>query len=188
MLGSYLAYATVELPDGQDAVVVSVHTVDEPVKSDQLGSHAVSDIGRGEPPKAWTSDLAFAGLAPMVRGRRFIVGGDWNTALRFGPVNQTTELAAAFFTRASEEGWVECVPPNPGEEMCTRFHAGLPESQIDHVFVDQGLSPRFRSARVATDAVLELGLSDHAPLIVDLAMEAIAQTSRGLQRQQERKG
>jgi endonuclease/exonuclease/phosphatase family metal-dependent hydrolase len=54
-----------------------------------------------------------------------------------------------------------------------------PDRQLDHVFCHNELKPKFRTARVAVDAI-QLGLSDHAPVIVEFEMEAISQTSRGL--------
>jgi hypothetical protein len=46
--------------------------------------------------------------------------------------------------------------------------------QDDHAFCDPELGPSVRDAWAAEDAALLLGLSDHAPLILDFQVDSIA--------------
>jgi endonuclease/exonuclease/phosphatase family metal-dependent hydrolase len=125
------------------------------------------------------SDVAFSGLAGLVTDGRFIVAGDWNTARRYGE-RPTSAQALEFFDRARKSSWNECATPGQGKEMCTWFKDGQPEAQLDHAFCDSSLWTLFSAAWVASDAVLRLGLSDHAPLVIDFDVEPVSMTSRGL--------
>ncbi len=176
-LGSYLAVARASLPDGSDALVASVHAVDRKATKEQLAG-LPSRIARTSAGHPWVSDVVFAGLEGLIGERPFLVAGDWNTARRFGR-SQTSKQALEFFERARSHGWFECVDENPGVEMRTWFREDDEPSQIDHAFSDRTLHQRFRGAWVAAEAAEPLGLSDHAPLVLDFDVPPIAM--RGLE-------
>ena len=49
---------------------------------------------------------------------------------------------------------------------------------LDHVFCDQGTAKHLVSSRSQVDVVSFLGLSDHAPLVVDFDPSLMAEPSR----------
>jgi hypothetical protein len=175
-LGSYLAFGVVGLPDGIDAFVVSVHTVAErAIKSWMEGLDPIS-TARGSVGHANVNDVVVARLAPLVEGRRFLLAGDWNVA-RGEDDQYPGHPGTEFFERTDALGWRECLI---GPEQRTWFGHGRPY-QDDHVFCDGRLRDCLKSDWVAEEAV-HLGLSDHAPLVLDFDIAPIALEGRSRRR------
>jgi hypothetical protein len=175
-LGSYLAFGMVSLPDGTEALVVSVHAVAREATAEQLGDLDPATLSRSSVGRPRINDLVFTGIEELVRGRPFIVAGDWNTARLFDSTLPGA-AGAEFFARAREKGWFECVWEKLGMEVQTWFRAGNRPYQLDHVFCDTALGQQLRDVRVATEAASELRLSDHAPLIVDFEVPPISMSN-----------
>jgi len=172
-LGSYLAFGMAALPDGSEALVASVHAVAREATLVQLGTLDPATVTRPSVGRPRVNDVVFAGLEALVRERRFIIAGDWNTARLFDSSYPGT-AGAEFFARARERGWFECVWVKCREELQTWFRAGNRPYQLDHAFCDPALGDRLQTVRVATDAAKDLGLSDHAPLILDFEVAPIS--------------
>jgi endonuclease/exonuclease/phosphatase family metal-dependent hydrolase len=174
-LGSYVAMARASLPDGTEAFVASVHAraaAAAPAHLKGLDEDEVTRPAIGHPR---VTDTVAAGLDKL-RTDRFILAGDWNTARVQGSVKKD-RAGAQFFERASERGWYDCVHEQLGEELRTWFGKGRHLKQDDHVFCDATLGRTSRDPWVATRAATLLGLSDHAPLVVDFKMKPIAMSS-----------
>jgi hypothetical protein len=173
-LGTYLALATASLPDGTDAFVASVHARAAMATQAQLGDLQPGETKRPSARAARVNDAFFAGLQELV-GDRFIITGDWNTAREQGS-EYGNKVGGEFFERARDRGWHDCVWEKRGEELRTWFGAGQIR-QDDHAFCDRSLGKRLGSPWVAEQAATDLGLSHHAPLILDFNIEPIAMTS-----------
>ena len=173
-LGAYIAFGLVSLPDGSDAFVASVHARSGTATSAQLGDLKASAVKRPSSKTPLVNDAVFAGLAELV-GDRFIVAGDWNTARKQG-TERATRVGAEFFERAQEKGWFDCVWEKRRDETRTWFGNGRIQ-QDDHAFCDRALGKRLADVWVADDAALHLGLSLHAPLILEFEVDSIAMTS-----------
>jgi len=120
------------------------------------------------------NDVVFAGLHELSRGwPSFLVAGDWNTARHQGG-KRASQAGAEFFERVSGGGWFDCVWDKLGEEVRTWFREGDKLIQDDHAFCDQALGQRLQQVRAPDDAATYLGLSDHAPLILDFEVPSIA--------------
>jgi len=162
-LPNYLAFADVPLPDGMHALAASIHAPPRRAEGDILGGHDPGKLRRSvEGPKY--NDAIFAGLAPLVDGRRFILAGDWNTARRQG-TQRDSRAGEEFFARVREAGWHDCVWSKHPNEIRTWFGPGRLQ-QDDYVFCDRSLGESVDDVFVAEDAATEQDLSDHAPLIV----------------------
>ena len=121
-----------------------------------------------------TSDLLAAVLEPWVAGRRFLVGGDWNTSplfdtdypnTRWGKAKASTE----FFERRKRAGWCDAMRRFHDGEIRTYLDPKTGPREIDRVFTDPETYDRLVGCHVLDDvAVTEL--SDHAPLVVDIAI------------------
>jgi exonuclease III len=111
------------------------------------------------------NDAIFAGLAPLAERRRFVFGGDWNTARHQG-TERDSRAGEAFFARVREADWFDCVWDTRQSEIRTWFGPGKLQ-QDDYVFCDPSLGGSVDAIAVAEEAATELHLSDHAPLIVD---------------------
>jgi endonuclease/exonuclease/phosphatase family metal-dependent hydrolase len=170
-LPKYLAFAKVPLPDGAQAVVASIHAPPRRAEGDILGGRDPAKLRRSvEGPKY--NDAIFAGLAPLVEGRRFILAGDWNTARHQG-TQRASRAGEEFFARVREAGWYDSVWAKRQSEIRTWFGPGKLQ-QDDYVFCDPSLGESVQTVSVAEEAVTERHLSDHAPLIVDFDIGPIA--------------
>ena len=172
-LGSYIAVGVASLPDGTDAFLASVHARPAPATGRQLGDLDPATVKRGSVPQANVNDLVFAELKPLV-GTRFLAAGDWNT----GRTQSSPKAGVEFFERALASGWHECGWDRFGNEVKTWFREGSKLIQDDHVFSDKSLDELVRNEPwAAEDAARHLGLSDHAPLIVDFEVGSIGMTN-----------
>lgn len=178
-LGTYLAFAVASLPDGSDAFVASVHARDDFATKAQLGEISPATAARPSRRSPRVNDIVFVGLAELAREHPpFIVGGDWNT----GRAQRNLKAAQEFFLRARDSDWYDCVYETLDHELQTGYGKGLLK-QNDHVFCDMELAKRLHgppdhlTPRVASEAATDMGLSDHAPLIIDFDMSSIAMTS-----------
>ncbi|MDP9300572.1 MAG: hypothetical protein M3P43_06720 [Actinomycetota bacterium] len=66
---------------------------------------------------------------------------------------------------------------NLGDEIQTWFREGDVLKQNDHVFCDASLGRQLRDVWTAPDAAETLGLSDHAPFVLDFEVPSIAMTN-----------
>jgi hypothetical protein len=175
LLYDYVVVGEVDLPDGASALVASVHAVAQTV-SDFLLKGAPrpvpavfteDDLVRIAQPGdvAWILDVAFHALARSFEGRRFIVGGDWNNARLFDEGSVGEPVAAMFFSRAESYGWMEC---HKGPEQRTFLRPNTRPFQLDHLFADRATASKVTSCYAANGWPAE-ELSDHAPLVADLA-------------------
>jgi endonuclease/exonuclease/phosphatase (EEP) superfamily protein YafD len=163
-LPKYLAFAEAPLPDGTHAIAASIHAPPRRAEGDVLGGRDPASLRRSvEGPKF--NDAIFAGLAPLVEDRRFILAGDWNTARHQGTV-RATSAGERFFARVREAGWYDCVWETRQDEIRTWFGPGKLQ-QDDYIFCDRSLGGSVAEVSVAGDAATDRHLSDHAPLIVD---------------------
>lgn len=116
------------------------------------------------------ADLVFAGLERLVKGKRFIIGGDWNNSRMFDMTMRKPgqpPISTAFFTRAQDAGWFECHGSKNEEQSFTGDKAQRPY-QLDHVFCDAKTAEKMRDCSVRLDW-LARELSDHAPVVAEFA-------------------
>lgn len=167
-LGASIACTRVRLPGGEPAVVASVYTKAAPVSPKDLVGVDVQAVRRSGQDEVWHNDLAFAALVEVTEGSRFIVGGDWQTG-RLLDERQERHGGAGreFFERAERDGWVECLRRFHEREQRTLFRGNVPY-QLDHVFCDRGLAAQLTSCDVVPEPATSLGLSDRAPILMEL--------------------
>jgi hypothetical protein len=173
-LSGYVATALLVLDD-QDLAVASVlaiaNVVDDPVLSD--AEH--ESIRRRTIGRAWHNDLAVAALGPWVSQRRFVVGGDWNSAVLFdttypsgaeGGPGASTE----FFAARVGHGWHHALCKFSPLEVRTYLDPKSAPYELDHIFTDGDLHARLASCAVLNDIPIP-ELSDHGPLAAEFTCE-----------------
>jgi hypothetical protein len=84
----------------------------------------------------WSNDAAFAGYRDLVQDRRFLIGGDWNTARFVDDAGMPEPAGAEFFERAAAAGWVELSLDEDREVRSWFGPGGERPYQPDHVFTD----------------------------------------------------
>jgi len=122
--------------------------------------------------KIFPLDVILADLAQHTAGRRFVVAGDMNAALRFDALYAPTSVYygnAEWFGKAAAAGWRALHPKFHAGEQRTLFRPGKDEAfQLDHLFCDR----KSWDAATACD-VLQVPylseLSDHAPMAGEIA-------------------
>lgn len=136
--------AEVELEGAPPLVAVSVHTPTVPSVRPFI-------------------DEAFEELAPLLKARSFIVGGDFNLSRNYDKVYGTTHHTE-FLDGLPARGFVDCMRETFGDEQRTFWGRTKNAYQNDHVFVSQDLASSVVSCEVADRG----GLSDHSPLRLTL--------------------
>ena len=172
----YAVYGEIELPDGDPAIVVSVHaaakrlpeylqSMGKPGALTKEEAEAIAQPGDD----AWAVDLFFAAIASCVKGKRFLAGGDWNNSRLFDINPELRKkgqppFSAMFFTRALDAGWFDC-HGDKNEEQSFFKPKSLPY-QLDHMFCDFKTSEHLAQCSVRSDWFIP-ELSDHAPMVTD---------------------
>lgn len=171
ILYDYILAGQVRLPGGGDVFVATVHTPAKEVqkylkqcKFDDAGLPGIDDLRRPDYPngRPWLNDLAYRCLQRQVQGKRFIIGGDWNTARGFG------DEGAAFFRRAEDEAWTDCHWVKNHKEVRTFLRKSSKPYQDDHLFCDRETGKRLLACRVIAEKWVGQ-LSDHAPLLAEFS-------------------
>ena len=120
--------------------------------------------------RAWYNDAAAAALLPITEGTRFIVGGDWNTALLFdATMPQTAPASAQFFAARETAGWHHALRKFSPVEVRTYLDPRSVGYELDHIFTDARLFDALTDCHVLTDSTFA-GLSDHAPVVAEFAL------------------
>lgn len=169
--GSYLATGEMTLADGGSILVASVHTRAAEAPKWVTDGHDRTAIARSSVGVPWSNDVAFAGYLPLVAGRPFIIGGDWNTARYVDADGLPNSEGVEFFRRAESAGWVELSVDADGLEGRTWYGSDAPRPyQPDHVFADAAVAASLRAQSIEAYPVERLGLSDHAPIVLELGL------------------
>ena len=167
--GAYLATATVTLPDGTELLVSSVHERTAPASKRLLKDLDGAAMRRPSVDVPWWNDVAWHGLADLVRGRRFIVAGDWNTSRWVDAKGIPTPSGKDFFDRAEAAGWVDLHQRAVGHEERSWFGSTNPRvHQPDVIFADASTAAGLVGCRVEPEWAADRKLSDHAPVIAEL--------------------
>lgn len=170
-LSGYVAAA--ELTWGPERVrVASVHAIAQEVSDPAVTDGDHERIRRRAASRSWRNDLAAAALTPWVTGHRFIVGGDWNTAVLFdqtypGGAEGGPGASAQFFDARAQQGWRHALRKFSDVEVRTYLDPASAPYELDHIFTDDQLHTRVSSCEVLAGPPAG-ELSDHAPLVADI--------------------
>lgn len=116
-----------------------------------------------------TYDVAYAVFQNRVRGRQFIVGGDWNISRDLWRLYYPNTRDHEFFDRAARDGWIDCYRRDHKHEGHTWYRAGDLPYQFDHVFCDATTVGSMQSCEIDPHPASCLRLSDHAPLTLEFS-------------------
>jgi endonuclease/exonuclease/phosphatase family metal-dependent hydrolase len=176
LLYDYAVFGQIELPDGDPAIVVSVHAPAQKIQSflkcvQKPGALTPEEMATIAQPgdDAWAIDLFFAAISSLVECKRFLVGGDWNNSRLFDLDPKLRKrgqppFATMFFTRARDAGWFEC-HGSKNEERSYLNPRVLPH-QLDHLFCDTKTAKKMTECSIKADWPAP-ELSDHAPMVTD---------------------
>lgn len=113
-------------------------------------------------------DEAFEELSPLLEGRSFIVGGDFNLSRNYDKLYGTTHHTE-FLDSLPARGFVDCMREAFGYEQRTFWGRTKNAYQNDHVFVSEDLAASVQACEVADRS----DLSDHSPLKLTVAISEV---------------
>ena len=167
----YIAWASLTLDSANQLTLGSIHAPVAVASADDLEGRDAAEVTRplhqaqGRGP--YRTDAAYAISRDRIGASRFLVAGDWNISRLWDSRRRITECHE-FFDRASAAGWVECTRSDP--ELHTWHRKPDPPYQMDHAFADPATAALIRSVNVDPEPAATLGLSDHAPLVFEVAL------------------
>lgn len=145
--------------------LISVHSSAKPMSAD---TEVAADIPRCDDEKWWEIDLIADSLSQLLVGQPFIIGADLNSSLLFRD-SDAAFASARLFDNLRNQGFIDLrTPPHPHPEPQTFFRDGNGPLQLDYFLADHQTASVSSGWTVLTDVVTTLGLSDHAPIQVDL--------------------
>ncbi len=163
----------VQSPAGP-VVVVSCHSpawyLHHPTAEEDVALFTEARL-RAQPKKVWLADLLWLWARDAVaQGKQLVLGGDFNLCpafdLTFGKGNRE------YIARMAEAGLTEAIRHfHPDEGTTPTFRNARSrriEHQLDYVWVSPGLKPRLRSCTLGDRQLLQHGVSDHLPVVVEL--------------------
>lgn len=118
----------------------------------------------------WEVEVIAHEVAPLLNGRDFVFGGDLNSSLLFD--KRAGGQESRLFENLKSLGFSDTRTRHSVDEVQTFFKKGRRAFQLDHVYADVTTESRVTSWSVLSEVAAEQQLSDHAPLLIELAPNA----------------
>ena len=155
---------------GEALLFASIHAIADPVEPGLVEGIDATGVSSWGGSLLRPLDLILNDLSPITKGRRFVVGGDFNASVRFDDFYRTGSQGSAFtkwFLKAKDAKWRAAHPKfHVGEER-TLFRGGSEGPyQIDHFFTDDRTWDALTRCDVI-DVPFLREFSDHAPLVLE---------------------
>ena len=144
----------------------SIHSRASAVPEGRFTTESLQSVPRCDPGAIWEIDLIAHDLARVFSGRRFVAGGDLNSALLFD-AKIGYDHNARLFANLRAMGLVDTRPRHEPDEVQTYFKAGVGAYQLDHVFADACTEARGSDWGVVTPFATTDRMSDHAPIVYE---------------------
>ncbi len=148
--------------------LVSLHSNAYPIPAEKLAARDLANVRACKPGVLWEVEAAAHELEPLLRGRRFLMGGDLNSSLLFDEVNGYA-WNRILFANLRLTGFIDLRERHSPAEQRTYFKQGRRHYQLDHVFGDARTESQVMSWSVVPDVAEERDLSDHAPILIEIA-------------------
>ena len=110
----------------------------------------------------------FAAVKDLSMDRKFVVGGDMNTARLWDEVGGTTRHTG-FFKDLEDSGFYDCAWNIHGREVQTFYGKKTNHPfQLDHLFIDNASKNRLKSCEIVEFKEPLSSFSDHVPVVMEL--------------------
>ena len=160
--------ALIAEPVGDLPVLVNVHSNAKPIAKFPREEFIRAGGLACHSSKVWEIEVLAHQIRPVLDGRRFVLGGDLNAGLLLDEVygyknneNLWNNLAA--------QGYLDLRTRHSATEQQTFFRDKTNPYQLDHFFGDPTTEASVKHWAVLTEVAQDLKLSDHAPVVIDLA-------------------
>jgi len=159
--------ALVAKPVDSDLWLVNIHSNANPITAfDHTNFESVGGL-RCHSQKLWEVEVIAHHLRPLLSDKRFVFGGDLNSALLLDDVYRYSNNKI-LWDNLRQQGYHDLRHAHSPTEQQTFFRKNTREYQLDHLFSDLDTQLTSTSWRVLTEVASELQLSDHAPVIVEI--------------------
>jgi hypothetical protein len=151
--------------------LVSVHSSADAYKQSEFSTlPSLEGVSRcsSDGSELWEIEVIAHELGEVLRGRRFVLGGDLNSALAFDQNYGGCENER-LFSNLAELGYADLRPRHRPLEDQTYYKPRSRPYQLDHLYADAATEASVESWTVLSEVASELGLSDHAPVLVTLS-------------------
>jgi exonuclease III len=152
-------------PDGQ--WIVNIHSRATALPSAM--SKQLRDLGvtHCHPEKIWEVEVSAHFLQSVLMEKRFVFGGDLNSGYLFDEVYRYNNNKI-LFENMRQQGYIDLRLAHSATEQQTYFKEGKGPYQLDHLYGDALTAKRTTSWQVLTHVAVDLQLSDHAPVLIEL--------------------
>lgn len=149
-------------------LLVNVHSNAKPIEGFSRNDFVAAGGKACHQTKVWEIEVLAHQLRPLLAGRRFILGGDINAGHlldeEYGYKNNEN-----LWKNMAEQGYVDLRLRHSETERQTFFRERTNPYQLDHFFGDSSTNESVKSWTVLTEVARDLNLSDHAPVVIDVA-------------------
>ena len=166
--GSSMNAALIAEPVGDLPVLVNVHSNAKPIPDFPREEFIKAGGLACNSTKVWEIEVLAHQLRPVFAGRRFVLGGDLNAGLLLDEV-YGYKNNVNLWNNMAIKGYIDLRPRYSETEQQTFFRENTKPYQLDHFFGDSTTEASVKSWAVLTEVARELKLSDHAPVVIDLA-------------------
>lgn len=171
----WIASASVTMPDGTSALVVSLHNLSDPLERWRTRDVDLTGIKLERSRDVWLVDVLFHFLRPrLTAGERMLIGGDFNYSRALDLPPRGDRGNNEFFDRLDAEGFVSLHRIFRSHDEQTFFDHRRGPHQLDYLYADPWTSNRCRACTVVSYDDVR-GLSDHAPVHARLSFAEIAE-------------
>jgi len=168
-LGTLAGSCAIAYPamDDVDLWLISLHSSATALNADVVATEGLSGVPRCDDARWWEIDLIADSLARLLDGRRFLAGGDLNSSLLLDRGGRAANRR--LFDNLRNADFTDLrTPTHPAPEPQTFFRPGTRPLQLDYFVADEQTAARATGWTVLADVVTGLGLSDHAPIQIDV--------------------
>lgn len=160
--------ALVAVGDDDLPVLVNVHSNAKPIEGFPRTDFVAAGGKACHQTKVWEIEVLAHQLRPLLADRRFILGGDINAGQLLDEV-YGYKNNENLWKNMAEQGYVDLRLRHSATERQTFFRERTNPYQLDHFFGDPSTNESVKSWTVLTEVARDLNLSDHAPVVIDVA-------------------
>lgn len=173
-IDGWIASASVTMPDGKSALVVSLHNPSYELERWRTRDVDLTGIKLERNPDVWLVDILFHFLRPrLAAGERMLIGGDFNYSRALDLPPRGDHGNNEFFDRLNHEGFVSLHRIFRSHDEQTFFDHRKGPHQLDYLYADPWTGNRCRACTVVPYDDVR-GLSDHAPVHACLSFAEMA--------------
>ena len=162
------ALLVVEPRDPGGIWISNIHSHQSPLSQELFTALHELEVPHCHPKKIWEIEVAAHFLKPILGQKQFVLGGDLNSGHLFDTVYRYNNNKI-MFENLRQQGYIDLRLAHSDSEQQTYFKKNNGPYQLDHLFGDAVTAESTTVWEVLTHVARDLQLSDHAPVVIELA-------------------